>query len=245
MDKILDRLGIYDLFAVFIPGFIGCISLLISIKFCHVDFKFSDNSIFLLIGSYLLGICLHEIGHIISKYIVYRNNSEPLYTYLELDSRIFSMYEKNLYTKILKSIMGIKGDIKREYARYFFRYCYEFIYVHQKASKADMFSSLYSMSRSLYCFYFGLMAAVPVFYVVLKKHNINMVVPHLIVIAVISGILGIISFCRAYRFNECRVKVILRTFISIQVKKNNNLRISRYALREQEVGEHNSTGILK
>lgn len=37
MDKILDRLGIYDLWGVLIPGIIGCVSIKIWLSYLGIS----------------------------------------------------------------------------------------------------------------------------------------------------------------------------------------------------------------
>lgn len=232
MDKVLDRLGLYDFWGIFIPGFISYISLIILISFWGINLEI-NNVYFLLIGSYLLGTILHEAGHVGSKKILYRKNPEPLYTYLADDDDVFMMYEKNLYKNILRKIMCVDGDIKNEYARYFFNYCYEFLSAQQKSSKADMFESLYGMSRSLWCFYaLMLVIGIPFCYMLLKHNHINISLYRVAVAIIASAILAIVSFRRAKRFNECRVKVVLRTFISFQVKKVDDMALGTYTSSE-------------
>ena len=111
--------------------------------------------------------------------------------------------------------MGISGAIEDEHSRYFYRYCLELLNVWQKSTKAEIFKSLYGMCRSLFCFYMLMGVTTIVFYFGLR---IN-----------VSCFLGIIFRMRALRFNEIHVKIVLRPYISVQVKKMKNVRVSNFS----------------
>lgn len=232
MDKILDKLGIYDLWGVLIPGIISWVSIKFLIVYLqiNIDINLNDmqNLLVMLVGSYLIGIILNDMGHIASKKVFYKKNKEPLYTYLSSTNDMLRKYEKNIYKKLLKDIMGVTGNIEDEQARYFFNYCYECLSTWQKSTKADTFESLYGMSRSLCCFYTLMGISIISLYSFMKIVNIDILTGRFITVIIVCFLLTIVFFHRTLRLNECRVKVVLRTYVSVQVKKIEDLQIKNY-----------------
>lgn len=229
MDKILDRLGIYDLWGIFIPGFIGWLSTKFLFSYLGINFgnELGDmnNLPIVLVGSYLLGSILHEWGHIVSKKIIYRKEKEPFYNYLSLDNDLLRPYEKNICEKLLRKVLGITGDLEYDQTRYFFDYCYELLSVWGKSAKADTFESLYGMSRSLCCFYLILSGGIICLYPVLKSKDMIILGERFVFSVIASLVLAKVFQSRARRFNKSRLKVVLRTFIGLQVKKIDDLQV--------------------
>ena len=125
--------------------------------------------------------------------------------------------------------MGISGTIEDEHSRYFYRYCLELLNVWQKSTKAEIFKSLYGMCRSLFCFYMLIGVTTIVFYLGLRVNNADIGALRFMFSFIVSCFLGIIFRMRALRFNEIHVKIVLRTYISVQVKKMENVQVSNFS----------------
>lgn len=71
VDKVLDKLGIYDLIGVLLPGVIAsAISLIIDealLQFGMNQYLNTDNLLVFLIISYFVGVVLQELGSILMK----------------------------------------------------------------------------------------------------------------------------------------------------------------------------------
>ncbi len=229
MDKILDRLGIYDLWGVFIPGIIGWFSIKILFVYLNICFGTGLGNVgdlsFILVCSYLLGTILHDFGRVVAGRLLYKRKKEPSYVYLSCANDLFNEYEKQVYEKIMRKTIKITGNVKEEYMRYFYDYCYEFLSAWQKSAKADKFESLYGMSRSLFCFYILMGTMVIVIYPILIAYNFNIDVKRFIISVMVCFFLSSVFYRRALMFNESRVKVVLRTYISMQSKKIKDLKV--------------------
>lgn len=232
MDKILDRLGIYDLWGVLIPGIIGCVSIKIWLSYLGISLGTGlgnlNNWLIMLVCSYLLGTILQELGHGVLKRFLYKEK-DPSYIYLLPTNNILKQYEKGVCEKLLRDVMGISGAIEDEHSRYFYKYCLELLNVWQKSTKAEIFKSLYGMCRSLFCFCMLMGVTTIVFYFGLRINAADIEVLRFVFSFVVSCFLGIIFRMRALRFNEIHVKIVLRTYISVQVKKMKNVRVSNFS----------------
>ena len=67
-----------------------------------------------------------------------------------------------------------------------------------------------------------------VFYLGLRINNADIEVLRFVLSFIVSCFLGIIFRMRALRFNEIHVKLVLRTYISVQVKKMEDVRVSNF-----------------
>lgn len=232
MDKILDRLGIYDLWGVLIPGIIGCVSIKVLLSYLGISLGTGlgnlSNWLIMLVCSYLLGTILQELGHGVLKRFLYKKK-DPSFIYLSPANNILKQYEKGVCENLLRDVMGISGSIEDEHSRYFYRYCYELLNVWQKSVKAEIFKSLYGMCRSLFCFYMLIGVTTIIFYLGLRIYNADIEVLRFVISFIVSCFMGIIFRMRALRFNEIHVKVVLRTYISVQVKKMKDIQVSNFS----------------
>lgn len=62
-------------------------------------------------------------------------------------------------------------------------------------------------------------------YFILRPTNTDILVEQFAISVIVCIFLGIVFYRRTLRFNESRVKVVLRTYISVQVKKNKDLQV--------------------
>ena len=215
MDKLLDRLGIYDLFGVLIPGFISLFSILYYLGFCDIVLwkNLFNNKIGVdkVVVSYLIGNILNVLGHTLER----KHSKKSLYKYLDQDNKIFSSFEKSIYRDVLKEVMNISGEIKEEESDYFYCYCYECLSAWGKSAKADMFESLCGMNRSLYVFYLLAFGFLFIIEICIKRVKIQ----KKLIVLVLVAILAYTFRKREIRFKESRIKVTLRTYVSVLSEK--------------------------
>jgi len=125
----------------------------------------------------------------------------------------------------MREAMGITGDIEDEQSRYFFNYCYELLSAWKSAVKADTFESLYGMSRSLFCLYSIMGGGIVLLYPIMRIYATLVQTERFIGAVAVCFLLAVVFLRRVLRFNRSRVKVVLRTYISLQVKRIDDLRI--------------------
>lgn len=224
MDKLFDKLGLYDFWGTFVPGFIGMTVFLNVLGYLqgkasitvHLDY----NLLLFVVYSYLLGLFLHELGHLLQNNIIYRkvpfpiinlprNCGEPFDTFLDKLDCSFSAEEKSVYGKFFrkwKDENQVVIEDNHASARLFFNYCDYVIEQKGKNTKAAKMQSLYGMSRSLFVF-FGLLSIAIFPYSVYISSDVC--VWNIELLSVISTIL---FYVRMKRFNVIRLKVVLRTF---------------------------------
>lgn len=224
MDKFFDKLGLYDFWGMFFPGFIGMIVFTNVLAYINkkpvIDLSFNDSALFYLVYSYLLGVILHEVGHFLQDKVIYRhspfpiinrprNHGEPFDTFLDHADNSFSPEEKKLYYNFFEKWQS-KNDIvtcNPHYSvRLFFNYCDFLIEKKGKNTKAAKMQSLYGMSRSLFVF-FGLLTFFIYPYSKIISSNVNVWK-----ITLLSCFATVIFGIRMRRFNVIRLKVVLRTF---------------------------------
>lgn len=200
MDNIFEKFGVYDFWGTFVPGFIGMILYILWYNFSYESsYSVSKNLIIVVTCSYLLGCVYHEIGHAIQK-IIYTGKGEPFDRYLLDNCNILNKTEKDVYIDLFNkwAVGNLDRDIDHESCRLFFNYCDYYIEKLGKDRKAKKMQSLYGMSRSIFT----------------MSITLNLLSIYVFNIAnlIISILLAIIFLYRTKRFNEIRLKVVLRTF---------------------------------
>lgn len=228
MDNWLDKLGIYDFWGTFFPGVVG-ISILYFVRVYFsseniyaYDFKY--DLVMYIVFSYLLGIILHEIGHFIQNRIIYgkvlsvlwkkpKMAGEPFDIFLDDNCNILSLPEKKLYLGCFKEWQKtneIDSSQNTEATHLFFNYCD--YYVSQKGLdiKPRKMQSLYGMSRSLFVFFSLLSIMIfPYSLYCQSTKRIDYVI-------VLNLLIAIIFYFRMKRFNEVRLKSVMRTYIALK-----------------------------
>lgn len=225
MDKLFDKLGLYDFWGTFIPGFIGVIVLTNVLEYLNINsvlhLNFDYTLVFYIVYSYLLGVLLHELGHFVQDNIIYRknpfpiiclprNHGEPYDTFLDNENHFFSSEEKKLYDCFFQEWQqanNITPDNTHRNTRLFFDYCNYFIEREKKDVKAAKMQSLYGMSRSLFVF-FGLLT-IAIYPSSIYFHSDSPILN----IIFLSLCATIIFYIRMKRFNIIRLKVVMRTFL--------------------------------
>lgn len=211
-DKVLDKLGMYDLIGVLLPGVTACaVSLVVDEAFFRAGLSrylnADDLFTFLLIG-YLIGVILQELGSLAMKFLdkgerMLHKALEPLdNTKTHISREEWNMIESSVAVKLCKEKPISKS----------------LLYNHCKnaggnTTQADKDQSVAAMSRSL-AVYFALLAAMLTGYYFLAKEF------YIIALACVSLSLMLLLWKRSERFYIMRYIRIVRTYYYQSIKKN-------------------------
>ena len=225
MDKLFDRLGLYDCWGTFVPGFIGITLVYLITGYLKNDesiLKSVDcNIVICIVCAYLLGIFLHEIGHFFQEYIIYRKKKfkiknfissygEPMDSFLDDDSKYLSFEEKSLYIKLYNNWIEenhITVQNNNTATKLFFNFCDYYIEQKGKNSKSAKMQSLYGMSRSLFVFFIMMSFLLYPYSLILQS---NRPIRGILVFCIASSV--VLCF-KVKRFNIIRLKVVMRTYL--------------------------------
>lgn len=214
MDKVLDRIGIYDFFGVIFPGIIAA-----SVGFYYYpqsyDFLYnftktdSMRYFFFFVYSYILGQILHEVGFYYEKKWMFRKG-EPQDVFLLNENKILSSKEKELYQeKFTGNIVLNVENFDCSTCRVIYNYCKEQIKMKKIANSFEKIESLYGMTRCLYTLFF-------------INSILNLVVYGRMEPTIrfwihefISIIVWLLFYYRAKRYAQQRVKVVMRTYLTL------------------------------
>lgn len=171
MNNILEKLGIYDLVAIFLTGMcmLGITIFVSPILFGEKlaalsEIKIDGTGLFL-VGSYFAGLVFHELGSFIPQLAIYKRRKlinhafsckYPIKKPLKEDDRkdIIEYVENNIELEENNENNKIEKKLKkREEERYviIYNYCKEFVI--DEIRKFDKDQSLAASSRSLYLYF--------------------------------------------------------------------------------------------
>ena len=161
LNKVLDKLGIYDLTAVLLPGIIAWSFTIIIFHHCFLlDIRDSivvNNAIFFLSISYFMGLVLQELGSVLLKYFDDQSGkllSEAIRTDKQ-SHRYLREFEKKGISEFVQKHIGPSeyGDISLDQKpSECFEFCRNYLLVNSKFSGLDKDRSLAAFSRSLAVF---------------------------------------------------------------------------------------------
>lgn len=209
MNQILDKLGIYDLTAVLLSGTIMVTFSVLTGKTLFyaelLDCFEIDNTLFFLVISYFVGLVFQELGSMIQKLIICRNN-RLLIRALDT-SRTHS--HQCLTTEEVNSVYGI---VKKELAleslpnvAVLYNYCKYYLIINGDMSKVYRDQSIAGLSRSLSLYFFVLFV-----FVYLKAIDLQNTIYFWY--AFVTLMLSILLGYRCTRFITMRYVNIIRAF---------------------------------
>ncbi|MCI9079877.1 MAG: hypothetical protein HFH68_13335 [Lachnospiraceae bacterium] len=209
MNKILDKLGVYDLIAVLLSGIsISTFSILV-LQLVYkipmdVNFKVNETLSFLIL-SYFLGLIFQECSSFIQKKTIHRNNG-LLKTALKTsnDSHIFlTKIEKDeVYAYVINKL---KLNPNENNDNVVYNYCKFYILKNSDTSRIDRDQSISAMSRSL-SLYFALLTITVLINIFFQPQFVKFI------LIVISLTFTFLFYYRCKRFNKLRYINIFRTF---------------------------------
>lgn len=228
-DKILSRLGIYDLLGVLITGI--CISttslLLLRTMRIHIEL-IRDEPFLFFIFSYILGLVFQELASFVQRNLIHKKNrlrskavktKKNHYLYMEeyeID-RINEYVRQALLVKDKKTPINLKED-----TNIIFNHCKNYMAKHGDMTGCNRDQAIAGMARSLslYCFF------APLFFLLLFSPCGNGYFSIWFYILV-SGALLLFSVLFYYRFRRFTLRRIIKIY--------------RYYLYNQVLSEKNNS----
>lgn len=209
MNKILDKLGVYDLVAVLLSGIgISTFSILVLQLIYKVSINVNlqvNETLTFFVLSYFCGLVFQELGSLMEKKIIYKNNgllkkalstSNNSYIYLTQNEK------KAVYLHVIEKLELNPNENNDNIV---YNYCKFSIIESGDTSRIDKDQSLSAMSRSL-SLYFTLL-----FIIILPS---TLFQPSLlkIVLVIVSLALAVLFYQKYVKYAEMRYVYIFRTF---------------------------------
>lgn len=209
MNQILDKLGIYDLTAVLLSGtIIVTFSVLTGKVLFHIELLDAfevDNTLFFLVISYFVGLVFQELGSMIQKLIICRNNRlliRALDTSLTHSHQCLTTEEMNSVYGIVKKELALEGLPN---IAVLYNYCKYQLIINGDMSKMDRDQSIAGLSRSVSLYFF-------VLFVIVYLKAIDLQSTIYFGYAFVALMLSIMLGYRCARFITMRYVDIIRTF---------------------------------
>lgn len=214
MDNIFSKIGLYDVFGVFVSGLIAVV-VSISLRFpilFNVMGSDTENIICFLVISYFVGLVLQEIGSVIAKYVKYEKRAETRFLNEEwvLENKTEMDKVKEYAVKILN--VPQNHTFSEDENQYVYSYCLNYLETRGKEDKIKRINALYAMSRSISCFCGICLVA----YIVFEEKSICHV-EHWCVISALCTTMALF-IGRTSKFAKYKVKVVLEHYIAIKKK---------------------------
>ena len=213
MDKILDKLGVYDLVAVLLSGIsISTFTMLIVDRVYRLSIKFDaeiNEYVIFLVISYFIGLVFQEMGSLIQKKILYKDNGllkKALQT-SEKSSTYMTVEEKNRIYKSVTKKIGSNNDND------VYNYCKFYVFNRCDTSRIDKDQSISAMSRSL-SLYFVILTII-LFFIYFIQFDLTK-----FIIMIITFSLSFILYNRSVRFTIIRYISIFRTYYYYNLQNN-------------------------
>lgn len=246
MNQIFDKLGIYDLVAVLLSGIcITSFSLVVDQIFFQSQlskFLAVEDTILFVVISYFIGLIFQEVGSLLQKQVVYKNNKLLLKA---LDTSKYShesltQEEKDGIYQAVQKELGLETVPKEDIL---YNYCKFYLIANGNMVKADKEQSILGLSRSLSLYFFVL------FWIVcssaIKTQNL---MHYFCTIGIFM--LSVLLYYRYIRFAKMRYVYIFRSFyyrfLQDKVKeytkessKNRDISCKRVTIKCQRQKENN------
>ena len=238
VNKVLSKLGIYDLIVVLFTGILICtltIAMIIISGFSNLFSIFaSENlksytSLIFLISSYFIGLMFQEIGSYEQRYITNKDNKllkralhteDNSYVFLtekELES-IFEYVSQKIDCKINNS--NSQENLDKYHINMVYNYCRYYVVKNFDTSRMDRDQSLAAMSRSLHIYFMSTSIFTLIFFVV--PLFFGFFFPTYLYLFIISVSTSVLMYFRNYRLAQLRYIYVFRLFYYFVVKKDEN-----------------------
>ena len=207
MNKMLNKLGVYDILAVLMSGIvISTFSAFILryIYYIKIPFEWRFNQIILiLIASYFCGILFQESGSFIQKKLIFRKNGllKKALSVEDNDHGRLTLFEKEKIYKYVKH----KLKLKKDNHSVIYNYCKFYLLKNGKIEKIEKDQSLSAMSRSLSLYF----AILTVFAFITFIFDLNLTK---LALMFCSMLFSVVLYYRSVRFAIIRYTNIFRTF---------------------------------
>ena len=242
LNKILVKLGIYDLMAVLFTGIIICTLTVLIVNVLKWNYLLSmfdlkseifelNNSLTFLVISYFIGLIFQEIGSFVQKHIVNRNNSllkkalkvsDNSYMFMTAKERD-SVFE-HISSKIDCIVNNDQQNCLEKYnINMVYNYCKHYVMKNIDTSRIDRDQSLSAMARSLYVYFFIMFITTSIsFFYCYFSGVLNMMY---LIVSVITIFIALLMYNRSCRFAIIRYTYIFRAFYYYAVYPQDNDKI--------------------
>ena len=222
MDKLIEKLSSYEMFAYFIPGllFTSFLSFFLKNKITVMgDFLFYHNLfldilVFLTI-SYALGLAIHELSELLQIACNKICGGFPSQRYFN-DKSFLSIKEKLFYAKIALEKFGIKLNSvsdQKSNSDLFFQNVRSILQLNNLLKDVEMFNHNYGLCRSL-------STLCLLIFILLLNSNWLIYTDINWYLVSTSIILFLIFIRRTIRFGETYVKKVLRLGSQVILEEN-------------------------
>lgn len=223
MDKILERLGIYDLVAVLLSGMCMVVFSVFLTKFIwNMDLSSIlnlDETIYFLVISYFIGIVFQELGSNI-QHIIFSKN-ELLEDVFHSDSKEYVTLAEDEKSAIREAAKEKFKLDKEPSVEMLYNACKFGIDTKELHARADKDQAIMAMSRSLSLYLFGASVLLILRFIICKN---NITWP-LIICLVLMLAVSVVMYRRFIRFTKMRYIYILRAFY-YETKKEKETSVS-------------------
>lgn len=211
MENIIEKLGVYDFFAAFIPGMATTGFLIfLGMKFLNPETYIENDVIVVTIfclESYIIGIVLQEISSFLDRILRIRKDARS--NFLNNKKIIPIDNERNEVKNIANEILRKEKDnalYTSDECEYVFLKCKSVLEINNMIGKSERINSLYAMSRGLAvsC----LSATFVMFYKMLYVSEKKYMIP-----AVCMCIITFILYRRCKMYCEYYTRVVFRHYI--------------------------------
>lgn len=212
MDKVLDKLGIYDLVAVLLSGICALGTTYISdeLVFHHGLSLYinPENTAIFLILSYLVGTILQELGSIITKRLT-NKKSKLLLQALDVNrtNRYISEIELRQIYVIVQTKLQLQNTPDIDTVYNFCKHC------GGNSPQADKDQSIAAFSRSLALHFYILFALILV-------HTIQKAQYDYLFLSTLVLLIAFIFWFRSIRFYKLRYAKIIRQYYYTHISQN-------------------------
>lgn len=217
MDKMFDRLGLYDFFGVLIPGMTFSAFLFFMripiIKEGHYPSSPTFKVILFVLISYILGTLFQEIASAVDNRFT-KMRITPREQFAQSNGLIFSGDEFHEVRKCANNILN-KSVTNASFTNYecsmvFFK-CKAFLENSSKMGKANKLDAIFAMSRD---FIICNICILPCIVIAMTSSTCDNT--YLSLIAAYTILSSIIFYYRAKRYSKLRVKTILRQYMDLK-----------------------------
>ena len=216
MDKVVEKMGIYELFTVFGAGIISVIIWLVAFGNQYINIIiYNDNNfnwaIFLII-CYIVGLILQEVSSFLdAKFLKFRISARK--NFLNDNKIIRNEEELRLYRELAKKELN-KSELSEKDNEFFHFISKTYLERHSDNSKTSRINSIYGMSRSLaLASNIAILVTIGAYFFYGNTFNILGKISICPVLMVnIEIILSALFYYRAKRFAEYKVRVIMRYY---------------------------------
>lgn len=214
MDNILSRIGLYDIFGVFVSGLIAVVFW----AFLRFPYNFNimenntENTICFLAVSYLVGLILQETGSLVSaKFTKFEKKAKT--KFLNDPKVLENKHQLENVKKIAYQVFNVTNKtFNDDDNQYLYMYCLNYLESREKDGKVKRINALYAMSRSLSCFM--VICLVAYFYFYWNYLN-NIYFWYGVIVMCLMAALFI---RRTQKFAMYKVRVVFENYIAIKEK---------------------------